>query len=193
MHQFEKGNDIPIIDNKFIMMIMKTISKSDNKRGQCKNDSLILKIKLDNFYEKYYKPLTIKSDQLTYTDLTQLLDYESISIVTCISNHIMNNFENLLNRYINIVCDKKSYELKIKNNSAIEQKDKESLKNKNNYKLKQLKNDILFHVNNADDKYIDIKKNIRENILKVNILDDKLKSINYDICKNPSLYLESLI
>ena len=40
----------------------------------------------------------------------------------------MNNFENLINRYINIVCDKKSYEFKIKNNDKLEQKERRIIK-----------------------------------------------------------------
>lgn len=97
--QFTKTGTIPNIDYKFIMLIMKTVSVSDNNRGKYKKDVQKLKDKLDVFYEKSYKPLIGKEEQPVYTGLIQMLDYEAKSMVTCLSNHIMMNFAAMLNRH----------------------------------------------------------------------------------------------
>ena len=167
IYQFNKKSVIPKIDHKFIMMIMKTVSISDNDRGKYKNENKTIKDKLEKFYDNIYKPLVVKGEKIYYTNLTQMLDYESKSIVTCVSNHIMLNFPDLLNRYINIICDKKGKESSISNDKNICPNEKKKKINKIRCELKQLKNDILYNSHKCDKKYDTIKDKIMDTIFKI--------------------------
>ena len=189
--QFTKTGAVPNIDYKFIMLIMKTVSVSDNNRGKYKKDVQKLKDKLDAFYEKSYKPLIGKEEQPVYTGLIQMLDYEAKSMVTCLSNHIMMNFAAMLNRYINIVCDKSGQIDAIKKENI--KSDRKSAINRYNSKLRRIKNDVLNHENKSDPEYYDLIATIRRDILDIDATDSKLKSLNLIAISDPLSLLPALI
>ena len=194
INQLKESGNIPIIDYKFILLIMKTVAESNNNNGQYKDDTLEIKNKLDTFYDNYYGPLVADSEKPVYTHLTQMMDYESKYIITCLSNHIMINFTEYISRYINIVCNKTDLELKIRNRKDIDKKDIKPTINKFRSELKQLKNDIINQTDNSDIKYSKIKKDIRKKILNLDVnSDDKIKSINYKVVADPLSYLIPLI
>ena len=68
--------------------------------------------KLKEYFNSNYKKY-IKDENLTYTHLNTVLDYESVSILTIFNNHIMNNFDAFINKYINNIVKRKNYEEKI--------------------------------------------------------------------------------
>jgi len=114
LHHFHYWNEFPIINQYLIVMIMKTIAVSGpgGNGGKFKETNQILKDTLKSFYEKYYKPTMSENDkneQLSYAGLTQMLEYEATDIVTNISNHIQEQFENSMKKIINIYFDKNTF------------------------------------------------------------------------------------
>jgi hypothetical protein len=189
--QFDKTKSIPRIDYKFIMLIMKTVAISDNEKGKYKDNTQILKNKLDVFYTDVYYPLTGKAEQPVYTGLIQMLDYEAKSMVTCLTNHIMMNFSDLINRYINIICNKSEIIDNIK--FAHTKTTRKSKINQLNAKLKRVKNDIMNYENKSDPVYCDVINHIRNDILKFNLDDKKIKSLNFIAVSDPLFLLPALI
>lgn len=189
--QFAKTNLVPCIDYKFIMLIMKTVSVSNNERGKYGSETQILKDRLDDFYLETYQPLTGKSEQPVYTGLIQMLDYEAKSMVTCLSNHIMLNFSTLLNRYINIIFDKQRIVDKIK--STCDKSDKKIQINQINTQIRKVKNDIINHENKSDPIYRDTIDRVRKNVLIVDSDDKKVKSFNLIAVSDPLSLLPGLI
>lgn len=120
-----------------------------------------------------------------------MLDYESKSIITCMKNHITANFTMFLNRYINILCNKKGFDDKV-NSSDLDKKEKKSMIRKNALQLAKIKTDILYHTDKCDAKYNKIKNDIRTNILCIND-SMKDKCINYYVTSDPLMFLTPLI
>ena len=169
LYYYEKNESLPDINQKFIVCIMKTLCSFD-PRGRKPNEktSEILK-DLQNFYKNHYVDTMNKEDlYLSFTHLSQIIEYEATSILTCLSNHLQNNFYDMFNRYINIKCNK--YELEKK---ATDIETKQLRK-----EIKVLKMDVLLNVDKCDICYNKIKKDIRENIMK-----------NFDYKSSPVLFL----
>jgi hypothetical protein len=154
LHRYQKYDRLPVIDRQFIVLIMKTVAESVDNRGRKMSDeSQEIKDDLDDFYENHYQKLTVEKDKVSYTNLSQSLEYEAVSILTCLNNHIQEQFESMVNRYINILVNreelKKSVPIKI-------------LKSE----LHRLKRDILLNQSKADNKYDVYKKYFNDNILR---------------------------
>jgi hypothetical protein len=149
---------------------MKTVAESiDNRGRKMSDDSQEIKDDLDDFYENHYQKLTVEKDKVSYTNLNQSLEYEAVSILTCLNNHIQEQFESMVNRYVNILVNreelKKSVPIKI-------------LKSE----LYRLKRDILLDQSKADDKYDVYKKYFNDRILKGFLVN---KSLLYMANSNP--------
>ena len=114
---------------------------------------------LNIFYENHYKPLMDEYEDLTITHLNTVLDYEAESMLTCIENHILNNFYAFFCRYINVMIDKKSMEEYIKSNKDIE--DKKTILRRYRNQISKLKKDILKNKNKCLDIFGDTKANVR--------------------------------
>ena len=120
---------------------MKTVSESTDGRGRkMSDDSQELLKDFNDFYETHYRKLTVEKNKISYTNLGQSLEYEAISILTCLNNHIQEQFEAIVNRYINILVDRDNLKKTI---------DNKTLKSE----LHKLKTDILYERSNADSKY----------------------------------------
>ena len=170
----KKINDddpFPTIDKHLIMNVMKTVSDPGRKV------SSIADYDVHEFYEKYYKD-TSNGKKPSYTMLTQSLDYESVKIMTGIKNHISTNFEQMLNRYINVLVNKER---------LIEETDdrKQVLR-----ELTMIKNDILYSRNDSDNKYDHIKSYFKKTIIKD---DDVNKSLKYMAASSSMVCLKYLI
>ena len=157
INQFNTTGTLPIIDKKFVVLIMKTIAEADIRGRKFGENSNMIKNKLEIFYDDVYEPLMMERRKLSYTNLSNMLEYEATSIVTCISNHIQENFDKMLNRYINIMFNKKKLD------------DMNPDASKLFYirsTLKKIKNDILHNENKSDEKYTKFINNFKNTILK---------------------------
>jgi len=152
LHSFNKYDRLPDIDRQFIVLIMKTVAESTDKRGKgLSEDSQKIKDELDDFYKNHYQKLTVEQ-KLSYTNLGQSLEYEAVSILTCLNNHIQEQFESMVNRYINL----------------LDQEFFGTIDPTKEYKseLYRLKRDILLEESKADSKFVLIKREFKDRILK---------------------------
>mgnify|MGYP000164287800 CR=1 FL=1 len=118
LHCYSNNNELPIIDFDFVKNIMKiicSIEKEDKRGRKPKQSTIELKNKLKIFYDTHYKKLLVGENNLYFTHLNTLLDYETEKILTCFENHISLHFYDFFNRYINVIVDKKKNEDIIKN------------------------------------------------------------------------------
>ena len=191
-HLVGKNMKTPVLNKNFVFNVMRIVSKSSTaKSDNCKGKTLKLKNKLNNFYESHFKAVLPESDKPLYDCIRQMLDYESTSIITCIENHIEGNFKHMLNRYINIVCDKNGLIDEINKRNDIKGTEKTKLSKKVKHELFLLKNDILNHYDKCDNKYNNIKTDIRKILNIKNKKNDK--SLFYYVTCKPFDYLEPLM
>jgi hypothetical protein len=173
LYHFKKSNTVPYIDQHLIVLIMKTLCTSDTRGRKFSHTSINLKDNLDEFYINHYAPLINYDIKLSYTNLNQMLEYEATSVLTCLSNHIQEHFIDMLNRFINIVYNKKDSE----NTMTKEEKDKFRAQ------LKSIKNDIIFNENKSNnEQFVAIFRAI---YLKDIIID---KPLSY-VCKSDPMKL----
>ena len=102
IHTFDTTNQLPTIDRLLIYSIMKILCKEDPRGRKPDEETDNLKVVLKQFYDNHYKKLLYKEEILTYTHLSNVLEYEAVNMVTVISNHIQNHFYTFFNRYINV-------------------------------------------------------------------------------------------
>lgn len=168
IHQFDNTDSLPIIDKAFIALIFKTIAKRDkhNRGRKFKAEGQNIKDNLKIFFDQIYKPLMFGNQKLSYANLNNLIEYEATAIVTSLSNHIQEHFDEMVNRYINIVCDKDGLMENAKNSEekAVIAK-----------RLRRIKKDILYQRNKCDsDEDLEIIQNFRDEMLRDFELDTSL-------------------
>ena len=76
IYYYKINQSLPVIDLEFIRLVMKVVGKSD-KYTKFKKESKDLIDDLTLFYDKYYEITVIERDKISYTNLTQLINYES--------------------------------------------------------------------------------------------------------------------
>ena len=100
LDKYNKKEELPNIDDKFILYCIKTQGIRDNRGKQAKDTKLLKE--LDDFYEKEYKPLLTNKEKINLKNLSFLLPYLAISINTSIQNNIKERFLQHLLRFINV-------------------------------------------------------------------------------------------
>ena len=160
---------IPDINMKFVTRIIKTFCERDNRGRQFKEDDLSDNI--NEFHETYYKGIMNEENDISYTGLTQLIEYQATSVVTAFNNHIQEHFESFINRIVNRYFNKdekvKIYKSQYKQEELNDFLDK----------LKVLKSDLLNGTDKADKKYSRFKKIFETEILKNFSVKKSLKSM----------------
>jgi len=96
LHIFDTTTNIPTIDEDLITNIMKLFCKKDSRGAKKENTADLLTNKLTMFKNKYYNNISEEHNTLIYTSFDNVILYEAESMITCISNHIMNNFEAII-------------------------------------------------------------------------------------------------
>jgi RNA-binding protein YhbY len=189
LHHFHFWKEFPKINQYLIVSIMKTvavpgqkeINKNEKKQKACTDKNHILKENLKLFYEKYYKPTMSendKSEQLSYTGLTQMIEYEATDMITNISNHIQEHFENSMKKIINIYFDKNTFIEDHKNDRKVLS---EFL-----LELNLLKEDIMTGSEYAmNEKHIkfknELQKEVFNRVLIVNKMNEYSKNMKSEI------------
>ncbi|ARF09744.1 hypothetical protein Indivirus_2_123 [Indivirus ILV1] len=106
LYEFHNKGRIIVIDEQLVNTTMKLFCVRD-KRGKNPSEKVVsLKQKLQKFYNNHYEKLLPEKLQISFTNLSTILDYEKKNIVTCIKTHISEHFEQCINRYINVLVDK---------------------------------------------------------------------------------------
>ena len=189
---FEKNNKLPKIDKVFINSCMKILCNESVSGKPPKKETKELKDTLTVFYNSDYKPL-IKDTDLDYRQLNTVLDYLTIGIITMYENNIKLHYIEYIDRYVNIVWNKKDTITKIKEENKDEEKQKE-LVNEFCRQLRKIKIDILevSKEYTSDKKYHNWIKEIKK-IITPNKNKYKKDNLYYDLQCNPQDYLPCMI
>ena len=164
LHTLSTTNKLPTITEELINNISKIMCKEDPRGSKPSEDTQKIKDTLKTFYNNHYKQLIYKEEDLSYTGLNTVLDYEKINMITVIQNHIMNHFYDFLNRYINVIVKKKEYEENIKYNSKYTNDEKKQLISVYRSSIMRLKKDLYKNEDLCDRKYIKLKNKVRKTL-----------------------------
>jgi hypothetical protein len=183
LNKYHNNLDIPIINDDIIKMAFKTlIIESAGPKPKGNNLNLFNEFKL--FYDSIYKNLNY-SNKIDGKNLSQILGYMSIDMITNIENNIKLNFIKYVKRFVNS-------SFRIQNNLLLESCEKGTktkLRKELNKDLFDIKEDLINNTLNSNNKYHDwINKH------KVNIFPKEFKhSYEFDIQNNPQKYIKHMI
>jgi len=113
LNKYHNKQPLPTINEELFKCIMKTLCTKDSRGAKMNNFTQKVMDDLNDFYTYHYKNL-MKGEQLSYTHLGNVLEYESISISSGYENHITNHFYQFLSRYINVIMYKSQHIQSIK-------------------------------------------------------------------------------
>ena len=101
------GREVPLINQKFVMNVMKTLCVK-SKRGTKPNaETEAEKAPLIKFYQDHYKNLLPASETaLSQTGLDTVFLYAATGIVTMYNNNIIAHFAENVQRFVNVMFDK---------------------------------------------------------------------------------------
>lgn len=189
LDQLINHKTIITINNKFINNVMKIIGTRTSSGRKCNQKIELLKQQLKIFFNESYKQYLYEED-IPYINLNTVMDYEAVAIETMFKNHIMNNFSSYVNTFINGILNVHEKIQHIKDTIKDGMKQKLEIRQYRS-EIRKLKNDILNTTDNCDEKYNNIKKNVREKLLLSNINNDK--SLIYNVHVDPLKFLPTLV
>jgi hypothetical protein len=192
LNLYKNNKSFPIIDKEFICDIFKVITiRKCNTGGYTEENMPEQQKTLQDFYDKYYKEITIKDDILYYDKMSYILAYEAIDMETNINVNIQEHFLQHLYKFINISLDIKSKRDKI----TEENKDKTIRKEKHKEltsEINLVKKDLTsFSELKSNQKYHQFIKEQRKLIYGNKIKFDA-DNIVYDLKSNTQTYLKSM-
>jgi transposase len=109
LHLKSINQELPQLDQKFIMCIFKTICTKATNMGRPPNEATKELMKtLETFHLTHYKPLMHNEVIHLNSDYENMLKYIADSMVTCFETNIKQHFVEYVERFVNIVMDKKA-------------------------------------------------------------------------------------
>ncbi len=193
LDHYNKKKILPKIDKVFINCCMKILC-NENAGGRPPKEEIVkLKKKLTTFYNKYYKSLTVKED-LDYTYMNTILDYLTIDILTMYENNIKQHYVEYVERYVNVVWQKKFMIEKIRKVKKTK-KDRESTIKQLCKQLRRIKNDLLNVENDELKSNTYYHKWIKEQKKLIVPIKNEFKkdSLYYDLQCFPQDYLPCMV
>jgi len=181
LNKYHNKQEIPIITDDTIKMAFKSLLK-DSQGPKPKGTNLTLYNEFKKLYDDEYKKLNYEV-KLDGVNLSQILGYMSIDMLTNIENNIKLHFIKYLNRFVNSSFKKQ-------NNELLEKCEKETkLRKELNKDLYEIKQDLINNTSNSNNKYHEwINKH------KVNIFPKEFNtSYEFDIMNNPQNYIKGMI
>jgi len=190
---YDKNSNLPKINKEFINSCMKIICKENASGRPPKKEIKELKEKLTTFYNTHYKPLC-QDEELDYTHMNTILDYLTIDILTMYENNIKQHYIEYVERYVNVVWERKFMIKQIRKIKKTK-KDRDSSIRKLNTQLRKIKNDLL-NIENTNYKSNSFyHKWIKQQHKLVIPNKDKFRKNNlyYDLQCNPQDYLGCMV
>lgn len=182
LNKYHNKQIIPIITNDTIKMAFKALIK-ESQGPKPKGTNLILYNEFKKFYDDEYKNLEYET-KLDGKNLSQILCYMSVDMLTNIENNIKLHFVKYVKGFVNS-CFKKQ------NNDLLEKCDrgKKELRKKLNKDLYEIKQDLLNNTYKSDQQYHDWINKHKANIFPV----EYKNSYEFDIQNNPQNYIKGMI
>lgn len=183
LNKYHNKLDIPLITEDTFKMCFKALLK-ESQGPKPKRDNLKLYNEFLKFYDDEYKQLgyDIKLDG---TNLSQILGYMSIDMITNVENNIKMHFVKYVKRFVNS-CFKKQ------NNKLIDECEKgkkTELRKILNKELYEIKEDLLNNSLKCNKKYHEWINKHRNNIFP----KEYKHSYEFDIENNPQKYIKGMI
>ena len=190
---YNKNNKLPIIDKEFINSCMKILCNEKATGRPPKKEIKELKDKLKLFYNEHYKQLC-QAESLDYTYMNTILDYLTIDILTMYENNIKQHYIEYIERYVNIVWEKKFMITQIRKIKKTKVDRETTIRNLNT-QLRKIKVDLLNIENTNYKSNSYYHKWIIEQKKLVIPVKDKFKKDNlyYDLQCNPQDYFSCMI
>jgi hypothetical protein len=183
LKKYHNKQEIPIITDDTIKMAFKSLLK-DSQGPKPKGTNLNLYNEFKKLYDDEYKKLNYEF-KLDGVNLSQILGYMSVDMLTNIKNNIKLHFIKYLNRFVNSSFKKQNNKLLEKCEKGTKTKLRKEL-NKDLYEIKQA---LINNTLNSNNKYHEwINKH------KVNIFPKEFNtSYEFDIQNNPQNYIKGMI
>lgn len=184
LNKYHEKNDIPEITTDIIQMAFKTLTLKSiagpNLKGKNKEDY----DEFNKFYEEKYKDLGYEN-KLDGINLSQIIAYTSVSMLTCIENNIKMNFLNYIRKFVNCSYADHNKEI-LEKLKGIEKKEMNKILKK---ELCTVKEDLINNTLLSNEKYHKWIKEHRPFIAP----KDTSKLTQLDINGNPQQFLKNMI
>lgn len=182
IHLWNQRTVFPKIDKPFIRAIINTISYKSDKRGRKSHNDVTVSDLL-SFHNANYKQFTdllpVCSDNLSH-----ILEYEIITIITSIKNNIKEHFASHVKKYVDCITNKSYFIKQFKKGPTSPQYENALHRLNYNKTFKEHLFSLKTNFEHPDKQYI---LNMRKNLYN----KDKFskKGIYYDIKSKPFDYL----
>jgi hypothetical protein len=183
LYCYKKNKKIIDINTDTIKMVFKVLVK-DSAGPKPKGNNLNTLTMFKEFYEKKYKKLYF-NEKIDGSNLSQILNYMAIDMLTNIENNIKLNFSSYVKRFVNSSFKKINNDLL--DNAPHGTKIK--LRKELNKDLHDIKEDLFNNTLLSNVKYHEWINKHRKNIFPSNIIN----SFEFDIKQNPQKYLRNMI
>lgn len=183
LKKYHKNLGIPLITEDTIKMAFKALIK-ESQGPKPKGNNLILYEEFSKFYEKKYKNLNYDT-KLDGKNLSQILNYMAIDMLTNIENNIKMHFIKYVKKFVNSSFRNKHNEL-LEN---CEKRTKTKLRKELNKDLYEIKEDLINNTLLSNEKYHEWINKHKNNIFP----KEFNHSYEFDIQNNPQNYLKSMI
>ena len=193
LEHYNKGLDLPTIDQKWIENVLKVICVHSEKRGRpCEKESIDTKKDLKIFYNNIFSQV-IKIPLMTSYHKSYCLKEQSKEMFNCLITNLKTNFIKYLSKYINLVHRQPR--------AFLIHQEKDPQKRKQLYAqlntdMRNLKTDLIEDtLQNSDPSYHDWIQKEKKFMIPDNMLDNvafdlKVQPLNYLI---PALYINHKI
>ena len=183
LNKYHNKQDIPIIADDTIKMAFKSLLK-DSQGPKPKGTNLNLYNEFKKFYNDEYKNLNYET-KLDGVNLSQILNYMTVDMLTNIENNIKLHFFKYIKRFVNSSFKKYNNELLEK----CEKGTKTKLRKELNKDLYDIKEDLINNTLKSNLKYHEWI-----NQHKINIFPEEYNtSYEFDIMNNPQNYIKGMI
>lgn len=148
IHLHENKRSLPKLCSRnsiFLDNVVRILCKKDNRGKKPGPAAVDLQKELGDFYNEHYKPLIPQSEgDLCSTHLNTSIDYMIKDIVTMYENNIKQHFVQYVERFVNVICDKRGKIKQIKESKVTTSDDKEKATCALRRELSRVKYDILY-------------------------------------------------
>jgi len=197
LYERETTGKFPTIDHDLIVNVMKTVCITPTGRGRPpKQETVILKSKLKEFYDSHYKPTIAPGDEpQSYLHLNFIFEYTANTILTDYQNNIKLNYYKYVQRYVYNRLGYKTLR------PTFTKEERSSY----DYALRQVRNDVLSVCGEPMKSPLDYRQYVTD-FKKIclpakyatTVIDKFTKEqlehhkTSYDVCVNPNDYLEPM-
>jgi hypothetical protein len=184
LDKYAKNEELPLLTTNVIKMAFRILVE-DSRGPKPKGVNAKIYDEFDKFYINKYSKLNY-STKISGKNLSQIICYESVDILTNIENNIKLNFTSYVKRFVN--CSFKDEYNKI-NDEKINKQTKLTKMKLFKKELFVLKQDLLKNTSKCNPKYFDWLNENRSKIVPLNII----KSYDIDTKSDPQKYLKHMI